>query len=107
MDIFKKKALEIEIKNYQHVAAQYEVINKQLLDRIIKLYTERKTTITVLNLFHEYVSSLKNNQLFVKTMEGAENLQAFQELISKEERGEICPTFASNGGIGSTMAGVT
>ena len=40
-------------------------------------------------------------------MEGAENLQAFQELISKEERGEICPTFASNGGIGSTMAGVT
>ena len=89
MDLFNKKLLEAEIKNYQRVVEQYEVMQKQLMTKIVELYKERKASVRVLNEFNEYIRSLSNNELFVKMLDKAENLRPFQNMINKEENGEL------------------
>lgn len=107
MDIFNKKLLEAEIKNYQRVVAQYEAINTQLMAKIVELYKERKASVKVLTEFSEYVRSLINNKLFVKMLDGAEDLRPFQEMVSREESGEICHAFDGVNSVGSTIAGAS
>lgn len=107
MDLFNKKLLEAEIKNYQRVVEQYEVMQKQLMTKIVELYKERKASVRVLNEFNEYIRSLSNNELFVKMLDKAENLRPFQNMVNKEENGEICHAFDDINGIGSTIAGAT
>ena len=104
MDLFNKKLLEAEIKNYQRVVEQYEVMQKQLMTKIVELYKERKASVRVLNEFNEYIRSLSNNELFVKMLDKAENLRPFQNMVNKEENGEICHAFDDINGIGSTIA---
>lgn len=107
MDFFNKKLLEEELKNYQRVVDQYEMIKKQLMAKIVELYTERRASVKVLNEFNEYVRSLCNNELFVRMLDRAEDLRPFQEMVDKEESGEICHAFDGVNGIGSTIAGAT
>lgn len=107
MDLLNKKRLETEIKNYQLVVEQYKVINKQLMVKIVELYKMRKASVNVLNEFNEYIRTLSNNELFVKMLDRAEDLRPFQEMVSKEESGEICHAFEGVNSIGSTIAGAT
>ncbi len=103
-DPFKKKALEEAIKEVNRVAAQYEIVNKTFMNKIMELYNERKTTVRVLTEFHEYVLSLKNNEHLKRMMDLAEDLNSFKDLVNKEENGEICHVFDSVCGSGSTIA---
>lgn len=107
MDFFNKKLLEEELKNYQRVVEQYEVMQKQLMTKIVELYKERKASVRVLNEFNEYIRSLSNNELFVKMLGKAEDLRPFQDMVSKEENGEICHAFDGINVVGSTIAGAT
>ena len=103
-DPFKKKALEEAIKEFNRVAAQYEIVNKTFMNKIMELYNERKTTVRVLTEFHEYVLSLKNNEHLKRMMDLAEDLNSFKDLVNKEESGETCHVFDSVCGSGSTIA---
>ena len=107
MDLFNKKLLQAEIKNYQRVVEQYKGMQKQLMAKIVELYKERKASVKVLNEFNEYIRSLSNNELFVKMLDRAEDLRPFQNMVNKEEKGEICHAFDGINGVGSTIAGAT
>ena len=104
MDLFKKKALEEAIKDFNRVAAQYEIVNKNFMNKVMELYNERKTAVRVLTEFREYVLALKNNEHLKRMMDMAEDLNSFKDLVNKEENGEICHVFDSVCGSGSTIA---